>query len=29
MSGLELQRDGLEIRLESPLTSELLLIESL
>jgi alpha-galactosidase len=29
LSGLELERDGLEIRLESPLTSELLLIESL
>lgn len=29
LSGLELQRDGLEIRLESPLTSELLLIESI
>lgn len=29
LSGLELQRDGLEIRLESPITSELLLIESI
>ncbi len=28
VSGLELQRDGLEIRLESPVTSELLLIET-
>ncbi len=27
LSGLELQRDGIDIRLESPLTSELLLIE--
>jgi alpha-galactosidase len=27
LSGLELQRDGVELRLESPLTSELLLIE--
>jgi alpha-galactosidase len=27
ISGYELQRDGLEIRLESPLTSELLLVE--
>jgi alpha-galactosidase len=29
LSGFELQRDGLEIRLESPLTSELLLIEAI
>lgn len=29
LSGLELGRDGLEVRLESPLTSELLLIESI
>jgi alpha-galactosidase len=29
LSGFELQRDGIEIRLESPLTSELLLIEVL
>lgn len=28
LSGLELRRDGLEIRLESPLTSELLMIEA-
>lgn len=29
VSGLELQRDGLEIRLENPITSELLLIETI
>ncbi len=29
LTGLDLRRDGLEIRLESPLTSELLLIEAL
>jgi alpha-galactosidase len=29
VSGLELQRDGIEIRLESPLTSEILLVEEI